>query len=336
MEGAKGLTMRRVLVTGGAGFIGSHLCEALIARGDDVFMIDDLSTGSYENIRGLKGNSTFHITIGSILDRSLLEPLVVKVDVVYHLAAAVGVQKIIEAPVDTIETNILGSHNVLSLCAKFHKTVLLASTSEVYGKSNLCPFREEDDSVYGPTTKSRWSYACSKAIDEFLALAYAEEKGLPVVIVRLFNTAGPRQTGRYGMVLPRFIKQALEGAPITVYGNGRQSRCFANVSDVVSALLKLVDEPRSLGQVFNVGNPAEISIYELAEKVKRMTGSTSKIELIPYDEAYSAGFEDMERRVPCIDKIAALVGFAPNISLEQTIAGIVESIKPGAPILAER
>jgi len=328
--------MRRVLVTGGAGFIGSHLCEALIARGDDVFMIDDLSTGSYENIRGLKGNSTFHITIGSILDRSLLEPLVVKVDVVYHLAAAVGVQKIIEAPVDTIETNILGSHNVLSLCAKFHKTVLLASTSEVYGKSNLCPFREEDDSVYGPTTKSRWSYACSKAIDEFLALAYAEEKGLPVVIVRLFNTAGPRQTGRYGMVLPRFIKQALEGAPITVYGNGRQSRCFANVSDVVSALLKLVDEPRSLGQVFNVGNPAEISIYELAEKVKRMTGSTSKIELIPYDEAYSAGFEDMERRVPCIDKIAALVGFAPNISLEQTIAGIVESIKPGAPILAER
>ena len=250
--------MRRVLVTGGAGFIGSHLCEALIARGDDVFMIDDLSTGSYENIRGLKGNSTFHITIGSILDRSLLEPLVVKVDVVYHLAAAVGVQKIIEAPVDTIETNILGSHNVLSLCAKFHKTVLLASTSEVYGKSNLCPFREEDDSVYGPTTKSRWSYACSKAIDEFLALAYAEEKGLPVVIVRLFNTAGPRQTGRYGMVLPRFIKQALEGAPITVYGNGRQSRCFANVSDVVSALLKLVDEPRSLGQVFNVGNPAEI------------------------------------------------------------------------------
>jgi UDP-glucose 4-epimerase len=327
--------MRRVLVTGGAGFIGSHLCEALIARGDEVFMIDDLSTGSYDNIRGLKDNSTFHITIGSILDSPLLEPLVEKVDLVYHLAAAVGVHKIIEAPVDTIETNILGSHKVLSACAKFHKTVLLASTSEVYGKSDSCPFREEDDAVYGPTTKSRWSYACSKAIDEFLALAYAKEKGLPVIIARLFNTTGPRQTGRYGMVLPRFIKQALQGAPITVYGNGRQSRCFANVSDVVEALLRLVDEPRSLGQVFNIGNPEEISIYELAEKVKRMTGSTSKIELVPYEEAYSAGFEDMERRVPCIDKIAALVGFAPKVPLDQTISRIVESMKPGAPILLE-
>jgi UDP-glucose 4-epimerase len=325
--------MRRILVTGGAGFIGSHLCEALIARGDDVFMIDDLSTGSYNNIRGLKDNGTFHITIGSILDKALLDPLVEKVDLVYHLAAAVGVHKIIEAPVDTIETNILGSHNVLSACAKFHKTVVLASTSEVYGKSDACPFHEEDDSVYGPTTRSRWSYACSKAIDEFLALAYAEEKGLPVIIVRLFNTTGPRQTGRYGMVLPRFIKQALEGTPITVYGNGRQSRCFANVSDVVDALLRLVDEPRSLGQVFNVGNPEEISIYELAEKVKRMTGSSSKIELIPYDEAYSAGFEDMERRVPCIDKIAALIGFSPKVSLDETISRIVESLKPGAVLL---
>jgi UDP-glucose 4-epimerase len=327
--------MRKVLVTGGAGFIGSHLCEALIARGDDVFIIDDLSTGCYDNIRALKQHATFHITIGSILDSALLEPLVATVDLVYHLAAAVGVQKIIDSPVDTIETNILGSHNVLSACAKFHKTVVLASTSEVYGKSDSCPFREEDDSVYGPTTKSRWSYACSKAIDEFLALAYAQEKGLPVIIVRLFNTTGPRQTGRYGMVLPRFIKQALAGAPITVYGNGRQSRCFANVSDVVGALLRLVDEPRSLGQVFNIGNPQEISIYELAEKVKRMTASTSKIELVPYDEAYSAGFEDMERRVPCIDKIGSLVGFAPKVSLDQTIAQIVASIKPGAAVLLE-
>ncbi len=327
--------MRRVLVTGGAGFIGSHLCEALIQRGDDVFMIDDLSTGSYNNIRGLKDNGTFHITIGSILDLALLAPLVEKVDLVYHLAAAVGVHKIIEAPVDTIETNILGSHNVLSACAKFHKTVVLASTSEVYGKSDMCPFREEDDSVYGPTTKSRWSYACSKAIDEFLALAYAEEKGLPVIIVRLFNTTGSRQTGRYGMVLPRFIKQALEGAPITVYGDGQQSRCFANVSDVVDALVRLVDEPRALGQVFNVGNPEEITIHELARKVKRMTGSNSKIEFIPYDEAYSAGFEDMERRVPCIDKIAALIGFSPKITLDQTISRIVESMKPGTAILLE-
>jgi UDP-glucose 4-epimerase len=245
------------------------------------------------------------------------------------------VHKIIEAPVDTIETNILGSHNVLSACAKFHKTVVLASTSEVYGKSDMCPFREEDDSVYGPTTKSRWSYACSKAIDEFLALAYAEEKGLPVIIVRLFNTTGPRQTGRYGMVLPRFIKQALEGAPITVYGDGRQSRCFANVSDVVDALVRLVDEPRALGQVFNVGNPEEITIHELARKVKRMTGSNSKIDFIPYDEAYSAGFEDMERRVPCIDKIAALIGFSPKIPLDQTISRIVKSMKPGTAILLE-
>lgn len=328
--------MRKVLVTGGAGFIGSHLCEALIIRGDDVFIIDDLSTGCYDNVRALKDHGTFHITIGSILDSALLDPLVAKVDLVYHLAAAVGVQKIIESPVDTIETNILGSHNVLSACAKFHKTVVLASTSEVYGKSDSCPFREGDDSVYGPTTKSRWSYACSKAIDEFLALAYHQEKGLPVIIVRLFNTTGPRQTGRYGMVLPRFIKQALLGKPITVYGNGRQSRCFANVSDVVDALLRLVDEPQSLGQVFNVGNPQEVSIYALAEKVKRMTRSNSKIELVPYDEAYSAGFEDMERRVPCIDKIAALVGFVPKVSLDQTICQIVESIKPGSPILLEK
>jgi UDP-glucose 4-epimerase len=319
--------MRKVLVTGGAGFIGSHLCEALIQGGDDLYIIDDLSTGSYRNIEHLKHGDTFHITIGSILDKSLLEPLVDKVDLVFHLAAAVGVQKIIDSPVNTLETNILGSHTVLSACAKYHKTVFLASTSEVYGKNISCPFREEDDAVYGPTTKSRWSYACSKAVDEFLALAYASEKGLPVIIARLFNTTGPRQTGRYGMVLPRFVSQALKGDPITVYGSGRQSRCFTDVSDVVEALIKLVVEPRALGEVFNMGNSEEISMYELAEKVRLMTASTSEIKLIPYDEAYSAGFEDMQRRVPCTDKIRALIGFVPRISLDQLIHRVIESMR---------
>ena len=245
--------MRKVLVTGGAGFIGSHLCEALLLDGEEVFVIDDLSTGSYNNIRPLKRNPAFHITIGSILDEALLAPLVEKADLVFHLAAVVGVQKIIEAPVDTIEINILGSHNVLSVSAKFNKPVLLASTSEVYGKNTRCPFREDDDAIYGPTTKRRWSYACSKAIDEFLALAYADEKGLPVVIARLSNTTGPRQTGRYGMVLPRFIQQALKGDPITVYGTGLQTRCFAEVSDVMAAMLGLMEEPTAVRQVFNIG-----------------------------------------------------------------------------------
>jgi UDP-glucose 4-epimerase len=317
--------MRKVLVTGGAGFIGSHLCEALLERGGEVFVIDDLSTGRVENIAHLQDDKVFHFTLGSILDFPLLESLIKKVDVVFHLAAVVGVQKIIEVPVDTIEINVLGSHNVLNLAARYQKLCLVASTSEVYGKSNKHPFTEEDDAVYGPTTKSRWSYACSKAIDEFLALAYHHAQGLPVIIARLFNTTGPRQTGRYGMVLPRFVDQALHGDPITVFGDGRQARCFADVSDVVRALLLLVEHPEAVGQVFNVGNPEEISIGDLAKLVKKLTGSDSEIRLIPYDEAYEPGFEDMHRRVPNIGKISKLVGFKPKLKLRQIVTRIIES-----------
>ena len=315
--------MRKVLVTGGAGFIGSHLCEALLQRGDEVFVIDDLSTGRVDNIAHLQDNKAFHFTVGSILDFPRLEALVRKVEVIFHLAAVVGVQKIIEVPVDTIEINVLGSHNVLNLAARYRRPCLVASTSEVYGKSAKQPFTENDDVVYGPTTKSRWSYACSKAIDEFLALAYHSAQDLPVTIVRLFNTTGPRQTGRYGMVLPRFVDQALRGNPITVFGNGEQSRCFADVSDVVRALLLLMSTPKSVGQVFNVGNPEEISIADLARLVKRLTRSQSEIEIIPYDQAYQPGFEDMQRRVPNIAKIERLVGYKPKVRLQQIVQRII-------------
>lgn len=317
--------MRKVLVTGGAGFIGSHLCEALLQRGDEVYVIDDLSTGRMENIAHLQRNKTFHFTVGSILDFARLESLVEKVDLIFHLAAVVGVQKIIEVPVDTIEINVLGSHNVLNLAARYHKLCLVASTSEVYGKSTKYPFTENDDVVYGPTTKSRWSYACSKAIDEFLALAYHNAQDLPVIIARLFNTTGPRQTGRYGMVLPRFVDQALRGDPITVFGDGRQSRCFADVSDVVRALLLLLERPEAIGQVFNVGNPEEISIGDLAKLVKKLTGSDSEIRMVPYDEAYQPGFEDMNRRVPNIGKLAKLTGFNPKLKLHEIIHRIIDS-----------
>ena len=315
--------MKKVLVTGGAGFIGSHLCEALLSRGDQVTVFDDLSTGRIENIAHLQSNKRFNFTLGSILDLPRLEPLVKNADVVFHLAAVVGVQKIIEAPVDTIEINILGSHNLLTLAAKYHKKCLITSTSEVYGKSTKFPFSEDDDVVYGPTTKSRWSYACSKAIDEFLALAYQQAEKLPVIIARLFNTTGPRQTGRYGMVLPRFAEQALRGDPITVFGTGRQSRCFADVSDVVRGLLLLVDSRLAVGQVFNIGNPEEISILELARLVRRIAISDSEIQLIPYDEAYQPGFEDMSRRVPDISKISKLVGFKPRVKLHEIIARVI-------------
>jgi UDP-glucose 4-epimerase len=317
--------MRKVLVTGGAGFIGSHLCEALLQRGDEVFVLDDLSTGRLDNIAHLQDNKAFHFTVGSILDFPRLEGLVRKVDVIFHLAAVVGVQKIIEVPVDTIEINVLGSHNVLTLAARYRRPCLVASTSEVYGKSTKQPFTENDDVVYGPTTKSRWSYACSKAIDEFLALAYHSAQDLPVVIVRLFNTTGPRQTGRYGMVLPRFVDQALRGDPITVFGNGEQSRCFADVSDVVRALLLLMSTPKSVGQVFNVGNPEEISIADLARLVKRLALSHSAIEVIPYDQAYQPGFEDMYRRVPNIGKIERLVGYKPKVRLQQIVQRIIDA-----------
>ena len=317
--------MAKVLVTGGAGFIGSHLCEALLKRGDEVSVIDDLSTGRIENIAHLQDNKAFHLTIGSILDVAALSPLVRRADIVFHLAAAVGVQKIIEAPVDTIETNILGSHNVLSQAARYGKLCLLASTSEVYGKATKYPFCEDDDAVYGPTTKSRWSYACSKAIDEFLALAYHKSQGLPVIVARLFNTTGPRQTGRYGMVLPRFVDQALRGKPLTVFGTGHQTRCFADVSDIVRALLLLAAHPKAVGQVFNVGNPEEVSIYDLAKLVKKLAESESEIQLVPYDEAYQPGFEDMERRVPSIDKIARLVSYKPKVKLHNIVSRFIDA-----------
>jgi UDP-glucose 4-epimerase len=329
--------MSRVLVTGGAGFIGSHLCEALVERGDEVYVIDDLSTGRLENVALLDGHRAFHFTSGTILNYPLLESLVRKVDRIFHLAAVVGVQKIIEVPIDTIEINVLGAHNVLTLAARHNKPCLLASSSEVYGKSNKHPFTEDDDAVYGPTTKSRWGYACSKAIDEFLALAYFRSKKLPITIARLFNTTGPRQTGRYGMVLPRFVEQALRGEPITVFGSGQQSRCFADVSDVVTALILLIDIPEAAGQVFNIGNPEEITIGELAGLVKEMTESASPIRLIPYDEAYQPGFEDMQRRVPNIEKLHRLTGFSPKIKLAQiahrVITGKLQEMETDVPVM---
>ncbi len=316
--------MSKVLVTGGAGFIGSHLCEVLLKEGKEVFVLDDLSTGRLENIAHLQDHNAFHFIAGSILDFPLLESLVKKADSIFHLAAVVGVQRIIEMPVDSIEINVLGSHNILTLAARYNKLCLLTSTSEVYGKSTKQPFTEDDDVVYGPTTKSRWSYACSKAIDEFLGLAYHHAQNLPVVIARLFNTTGPRQTGRYGMVLPRFVDQALSDQPITVFGSGRQTRCFADVSDSVRALVLLADHPGAVGQVFNVGNPEEISIGDLAKLVKKLARSESEIRLVPYDQAYQPGFEDMERRVPNIQKISRL-GFAPRIKLREIISRVIAS-----------
>lgn len=312
----------RVLITGGAGFIGSHLSDAYLERGDEVFVIDDLSTGSFENIAHLKPHPNFHYTIGSVNDQPVLAELVDQCDVIFHLAAAVGVKLIVESPVRTIENNVHGTEVVLSLASKKKKKVLVASTSEVYGLSAEVPFREDGNLVMGATTKGRWSYACSKAIDEFLALAYWREKKLPTVIVRLFNTVGPRQTGQYGMVIPTFVKQALAGQQITVYGDGKQSRCFGYVGDVVGALIKLMDHGEAVGQVFNIGSTEEVTIFELAKRVKELTNSKSEITFVPYDEAYEEGFEDMPRRVPDTSKINALVGFRPRITLD----GILQSV----------
>jgi UDP-glucose 4-epimerase len=312
----------RVLITGGAGFIGSHLADAYLQRGDEVLVIDDLSTGTIDNIQHLKSNPKFHYTIDSVHNQPVTAELVDQCDVVFHLAAAVGVKLIVESPVRTIETNVRGTEVVLALANKKQKRVLVASTSEVYGLSADVPFKEDGNLVMGATTKGRWSYACSKAIDEFLALAYWREKKLPTTIVRLFNTVGPRQTGRYGMVIPTFVKQALAGRPITVYGDGKQTRCFGYVGDVVGALIKLMDTTESIGQVFNIGSTEEISILQLAEKVKELTQSTSEIVFVPYDDAYEEGFEDMPRRVPDTTKIKQLVGFKP----EMTLNGILETV----------
>jgi UDP-glucose 4-epimerase len=312
----------RVLITGGAGFIGSHLSDAYLKRGDEVYVIDDLSTGSIENIQHLKTDPRFHYTIDTVHNLPVVAELVDQCDVIFHLAAAVGVKLIVESPVRTIETNVRGTEVVLNLANKKKKKVLVASTSEVYGLSEQVPFREDGNLVMGATTKGRWSYACSKAIDEFLALAYWREKKLPTIVVRLFNTVGPRQTGQYGMVIPTFVKQALAGRPITVYGDGKQTRCFGYVGDIVGALVKLMDNPAAVGQVFNIGSSEEVTILELAARIKELTNSSSEIAFVPYDEAYEEGFEDMPRRVPDISKVGALIGFRPEMNLE----GILQSV----------
>src|SRR3954447_22587746 len=303
----------RVLITGGAGFVGSHLAEALLERGDEVFILDNLSTGSFENVVHLKGHPRFHYTIDSVTNEPVLAELIDLCDIVVHLAAAVGVKLIVEQPVHTIETNVHGTEVVLKIANKKKKLVLIASTSEVYGKSLEVPFHEDADVVLGGTTKHRWAYACSKMIDEFLALAYWKERKLPVIVVRLFNTVGPRQTGQYGMVIPNFVRQALAGQPITVYGDGKQSRCFTHVSDVVEALIGVTGTEKSYGQVYNIGSSSEVSIGDLAKQVREMCNSRSEIVFIPYAKAYEEGFEDMPRRVPDTQKIRGLLGWQPTI-----------------------
>ncbi|MBZ5612973.1 MAG: GDP-mannose 4,6-dehydratase [Acidobacteriia bacterium] len=315
------------LVTGGAGFIGSHLSETLVARGERVIILDDLSTGSVTNVRHLRTNPLVHCYFESMMERTLLCELVDEADVVYHLAAAVGVRRIIESPVRTIETNVKGTELVLECASKKKKTVFIASTSEVYGKNVHAAFREDDDIVLGPSSRSRWSYATSKLLDEFLALAYWKEKNVPVVIGRLFNTVGPRQTGRYGMVLPTFVRQALEGTPITVYGNGQQTRCFGYVGDVVESIVRLVSCPAAVGHVVNIGSDKEISITALAELIKARAQSASPIQFLSYDEAYAPGFEDMLRRVPCVEKLMSLICFRPTTGLTVIVDEVIEYVR---------
>lgn len=309
----------RYLITGGAGFIGSHLAERLLDEGHRVAVIDDLSTGSIRNVRHLKGNPAFTCVIDTIFNRSLLAELIDDCDLVFHLCAAVGVKLIVESPVRTIETNVRGSEGVLEFASKKKKKVIITSTSEVYGKASKFPFSEDDDLVLGPTSKSRWSYACSKAIDEFLALAYWRESSLPTVVVRVFNTIGPRQSGHYGMVVPRFISQALNGRNLTVYGSGKQSRCFTYVSDVVEWLLRLASSDEANGKVFNVGNPEEITIEDLAGKIIKLTGAKVGLDYVPYEKAYEEGFEDMERRVPDIGKVVKTTDYLPRVDLDQAL-----------------
>ncbi len=313
----------KTLLTGGAGFVGSHLAERLLSLGHEVMVIDNLSTGSIGNIEHLKSSKSFSYVIDSVTNEPLLAELIDGCDVVFHLAAAVGVKLIVEQPVHTIETNVHGTEVVLKHANKKKKLVFILSTSEVYGKSADVPFREGADLVLGPTLKHRWAYACSKMIDEFLALAYWKERKLPVIVVRLFNTVGPRQTGQYGMVLPTFVRQALAGQPITVFGDGTQSRSFTYVGDVVDALITLASEPRAIGDVYNIGNIDEISIKDLAERVKAMTGSQSPIQFIPYDQAYEAGFEDMPRRVPDLTKLRDLIGYEPKVQLDEILRLVI-------------
>ncbi len=314
----------RALITGGAGFIGSHLAEALLDAGHQVLILDDLSTGSIDNIAHLKTRSGFEYFIDSVENEPLLAEVIDRSDVVFHLAAAVGVKLIVEQPVHTIETNVHGTEVVLKHANKKKKLVVIASTSEVYGKSNDVPFSEDSDLVMGPTPKHRWAYACSKAIDEFLALAYWKERKLPVIIVRFFNTVGPRQTGQYGMVIPNLVRQALAGEPLTVFGDGTQSRSFTHVADVVGALLKLVAEPKAIGQVINLGNTQEVTIHALAERIRDLARSSSPIKIVPYDEAYESGFEDMPRRVPDLRKATRLIGYQPKYNLDDILLQVIE------------
>lgn len=314
----------RYLITGGAGFIGSHLCELLLSQGHRVVAIDDLSTGRLENIAHLKPLPHFQFVRETVDNAQVLDRLTSESDVVVHLAAAVGVQLIVQDPVRTIRTNINSTEAVLAAAHRYGCKVLLASTSEVYGKGVGVPFREDDDRLMGPTTRSRWAYAESKAVDEFLGLAYHRQYGLPVVIMRFFNTVGPRQTGRYGMVVPRFVRAALRDEPLTVYGDGTQSRCFADVADVTRAVVQLAEHPKAVGEVFNVGATEEITIRGLAERIIALTGSRSEIVYVPYDQAYAPGFEDMQRRVPSIEKIASLIDYAPRYSLDETLKRVIE------------
>ena len=312
-----------ILVTGGAGFIGSHLCRTLLTEGHDVVVLDDLSTGTYQNLEGIEDGKRLRLIVDSVNNAALVDQCVREADYVYHLASAVGVRLIIDQPVHTIESIVGGTETVLKSCARYRRPFLLTSTSEVYGKGSKVPFTEDDDTVMGPTSTRRWSYACAKALDEFLALAYWVESRLPVTVVRLFNTVGPRQTGQYGMVIPSFVEQALAGKPITVFGDGTQSRCFAHVQDVVGALNALRGCKAAHGQVMNIGNDQEITIMDLARKVKEMTGSDSEIRLVPYVQAYGAGFDDMHRRVPNLAKIHRLIGYRPTRTLEDILRDVI-------------
>ena len=317
----------KILITGGAGFIGSHLTEKLLDLGHEVFVIDNLWTGKLTNLKNIQSNERFHLVVDTILNESVMNELIFKVDHIYHLAAAVGVRNIMDHPVETLDINVKGTETVLRLTNRFKKKILIASTSEIYGSHLDHSLSEDDNRIMGTVKKRRWAYACSKTLDEFLALAYFDEKKLPVVIARLFNTVGPRQTGRYGMVLPNFVQSALLGKPITVFGEGTQSRSFTHVKDVVEAVIKLMDEPKAEGDIFNVGNDHEISINELAQKVKEMAGSDSEIEHIPYEKAYGPGFEDMERRCPNIKKLQGLIGFKPGYDLETIIQSVIDYFK---------
>jgi UDP-glucose 4-epimerase len=313
----------RMLITGGAGFIGSHLSELLVQQGHRLVVIDDLSTGRLENIQHLRSLPGFQFVRETILNAQVLDRLASEADVVIHLAAAVGVKLIVDDPVHTIDTNIMGTEVVLRTANRYGCKVLIASSSEVYGKGSKVPFGEEDDCLMGSTANSRWAYATSKAIDEFLGLAYHRQFGLPVVVMRFFNIIGPRQTGRYGMVVPRFVRQALHGEPLEVFGDGQQTRCFADVADVIGAITRLAEQPEAVGQVFNIGSTEEVTIRQLAERVIALTGSASAIRLVPYDQAYAPGFEDMRRRVPSIEKIARLIGYQPGYSLDDSLLRVI-------------